>query len=260
MLCTEVDKDTPLRANRCRPMTKFIHTDSDLDAVIAALVKVDARFRADPCRGGPAAAAATRRRISGARRDRRVAAAFDRQRRRDLGTPRRRLRSVRSRRDPPRARGTAGAARPVGAENPHDEGNQPRRWTAARSISTRSASQEADDAPCRADGGARHRAMDRGYLSAVLSRPCRRVARGRSCDPGSDAGGVQSQGAPDREGSDRIRRELAALARRGGLPTVVLLSRRQGAQRRADCGRREEVDERQDDTRQEKSRKKTRRK
>ncbi len=127
-------------------MTKFIHTDSDLDTVIAELVKTDARFAPILAEAGRPA---LRRRNGGFPE---LAAIVVSQ---QLSTASasaiwepacRCLRSVRGRCDPASGRAATGAARPVGAENPRAERNRQGGRRRRRSISMRSASREADAA------------------------------------------------------------------------------------------------------------------
>ena len=137
------------------------------------------RVSATCCPRRAAAAAPAAGRIRRARLDRGVAAALDRQRQGDLGTADRGLDPLDHGRC---ARGRqACARRPVGAEDPHPEGDR-QRSTAARSI-FRAARKPADEGARGADRAARHRALDRRHLSPVLPRPCRRLAgrRPRAC-------------------------------------------------------------------------------
>src|SRR4051794_965495 len=69
--------------------------------------------------------------------------------------------------------------------------------------------------------------MDRGYLSLVLPRACRRLARGGSRVAGGNAAVARPEDTTDREGNGPARRGLAPLARGGSLRALVLLSSRQ---------------------------------
>ena len=77
-------------------MLTHIRTEADLDAALAALEQSRSAIHRAHGDGRAAAAAAAARRLCRPCRDGRVAAALDRQRRRDLGPARRGLRSVRA--------------------------------------------------------------------------------------------------------------------------------------------------------------------
>src|ERR1700689_3017374 len=74
--------------------------------------------------------------------------------------------------------------------------------------------------------------MDRRCLSAVLPRPWRRLARGRSRRAGSRQDRAWTEDAADREGDGAISRALAPAARRRGAFVVELLPGAEKARRR----------------------------
>ena len=86
--------------------------------------------------------------------------------------------------------------------------------------------------PRRAHRAARHRTMDRRYLSLVLPRPCRCVSRRRPGGAGIRAHCLRLAQAARRQGADQVGRGLAALARCGGASVVGLLSRGEAARGR----------------------------
>ena len=134
------------------------------------------------------------------------AAAFDRQRRRDLGTAARGVRSV-----PPRracgARARDQLAR-LGLSAPKISTIK----AIAQAIANGTidldalAAMEADEAHDGADRAARHRAVDRRHLSAVLPRPCRRLAGRR---PRAAGGGAHRVRAAQRGRTPRTMAKLA---------------------------------------------------
>ena len=71
----------------------------------------------------------------------------------------------------------------------------------------------ADDAHRAADRDARHRPVDRRHLSAVLPRPCRRLAGGRPRPAGSGAAAVQAENASDHERDAAAGGAVASMAR-----------------------------------------------
>ena len=214
-------------------MLTHIHTEADLDA--GARRARPGRPAVCRARGdsGAAAAAAAARRLCRARRHDRGAAAFDRQRRRDLGAARRRVRSA-------RAGGHHARARRRGWR-----GSDCRRRKSARSRKSR--------APSRA---ASLRSAALGDLAAEDAHAALTAIHGigpwtadiylLSCLGHADAwpaGDLALQEAArlafglaraaDGEGDGAARRTVAAVARRGGARAVDLLSRRQRARRRA---------------------------
>ncbi len=145
----------------------------------------------------PAAAAPSRGRLCRARFDRRLPAALDRERGGDLGPAHRDARSARRRRFFARPGAASETRGTVGGEDPHAQihrlGAQIRHVRpcgAGRSSGRRSA--------CGAHRAAWHRAVDRGYLFAVLPRPSRRLAGRRPRGAGGDAPGLRPEGAAER--------------------------------------------------------------
>ena len=214
----------------CSPI---FDTETDLDAALAALTQADPRFAALIGASRPAAAAAAARRICRARRDRGVATAFDRERRRDLGTARRGVRSVRAGGHHRARAGAAGAARPVGAENPGAQGNRPRGRRAASSRSQRSANIAADDAHAAltAVHGIGPWTADIYLLSCLGHADAWPAGDLALQEAARLAFGLRAR--PTAKEMVAARRTVAAVARRGGARAVDLLSRRQRPRRRA---------------------------
>ena len=113
-----------------------------------------------------------------------------------------------------RAHRHAAADRPVGAEDPHAEGDRHAPSTPARSISTRSPTCR-PTRRTRAHGAARHRPVDRRHLSPVLPRPRRCLAgrRPRAAGGGAPRASRCRRARPAKE-MIAARRAVAAVARR----------------------------------------------
>ena len=215
-------------------MTHFLHTEADLDAGLGAAGRADPRLAAGRGQGRRLRAAPARGRLCRPVRHRLRPAALDRERRRDLRPAVRGLRSVPSRRGAPRAHRQARAARPVGAQDQDDQGDRqggrqgPHRSRRGRQHGGRRRA-------CGADRAARHRPVDRRHLSAVLPRPCRRLAGRRPRRAGSGAHRLRPAQAAGRQGAGQARRSLAAVARRGGASALGLLSRGEAARGSRRC-------------------------
>ncbi len=214
-------------------MLTHIRTEADLDAALdGARRNRSAVCRAD-CRSGAAAVAAAARRLCRPCRNRGVAAAFDRQRRRDLGPARRGIRSVRA------------GSHLAGARRPGWRGSACRRRKSERSRKSPAPSTSGKLALASLADIAAEEAH--AALTAVHGiGPWTADIYLLSCLGHADAwpaGDLALQEAarlafglrarPTAKEMIAARRAVAAVARRGGARAVDLLSRRQRPRRRA---------------------------
>ena len=174
--------------------------------------------------GWTAAVAAAARWLRRLGRHHRGATAFDRQRRGDLATACRGLRSARAGGHP--ARAAARLAR-LGLSAPKIRALK----EIARAVAARRARAGNAGRPSRRYGARRadrrswHRSVDGRHLSLVMPRSCRCLAGRRPRLAGSGEACLRTAGTADRQGDASPGRTLAAVARRGGAGVVDLLSR-----------------------------------
>ena len=180
-------------------------TETDLAAGMAHAGPAGSAAGSRARKGRHARPSPPRGRLCRALRHRLRPAAFDRERGRDPRPAVRGVRSVPSRHGAAGARRQARAARPVAAQDQVDQGDRACDRQGRHRLSTRSPPWR-PTRRTRAGRAARHRAVDRRHLSAVLPRPCRRLAGRR---PRLAGGGAHRASAC---GSGRMPKAMAKLA------------------------------------------------